>query len=183
MNKDNYWTLLDILRVFSGVLLLNAILSYLFTSSTLWGLDDSKYVDLHYWHYVIRGSPLIPFTIDSLRREVEDSGRLLLSFNKKVYDVSRNPDVYDPSNFKARYSTFVGRDCTRMFLNGCFHDENQCTWDLRNIGFDADWVETSIEHWEKFYSENRKYWLVGYLEVEEDRPVPEKCMDGMRYPN
>lgn len=173
--------LLDVLRVVSGVLLLNAILSYTITKSSTWGYDG-KYVDLQYLRHLTFGSRLRTFTIESLAQSVVDSKRLFVSVNKRVYDVTASRGIYDPKLITARYSMFVGKDCTRMYVNGCFRDIDQCSWDTRNIGYDQTWVDNSVNHWVKFYDNHSKYWLVGYLEVDESIDPPKECMNGVQYP-
>lgn len=176
-------TLLDVLRILSGLILLNALLSYAFTSSTMWGYEG-RYLDTAYLHHILRGSPQKRFTPQSLLEETKRTGRLLLSIDRKVFDVSSNREMYDPARITARYSTFVGHDCTRMFVNGCFKDINQCTWDLRNIGFDEDWVNKRVQHWLKFYHDNPYYWQVGYLDVDSSElpEAPEQCLTGFHFP-
>ena len=173
------WTL-DILRVCSGIILFNALLSYFFTSTTLWGYNDTKYVDWNYLSYKLKGSPQINYTIESLFNEKE---RYLISINRTVFDVTLNKEMYDPSSITARYSIFKGKDCTRIFINGCFHDLNQCTWDLRNTGYDNDYIENTIIHWLDYYNNHPLYWKVGKLEVDENTSIPEKCMNGLMYPS
>lgn len=176
--------LLDVLQLFSGLIILNAILSYTFTSSTVWGYDNTRYVDPAYIMFIIKGSPMKYFTPEMLKTETEISGRLLLSINKKIFDVTRNREMYDSKYLSSRYSTFIGNDCTRMYINGCFKDINQCTWDLRNIGYDDKWVNKTVLHWEEFYRKNLGYWQVGYLDIgdEKDYEIPKKCLNGMKYP-
>lgn len=177
------FTFLDVLRILSGLILLNALLSYTFTSSTMWGYDG-RYVNTTYLRHVLRGYPQTRFTPESLLEATQKTGRLLLSIDKKVFDVSSNPEMYDPQSVSARYSTFVGQDCTRMFVNGCFNETSQCTWDLRNMGFEEDWVTQRVESWLKFYTENPHYWQVGYLDVGEleTHDIPEQCLTGVSFP-
>lgn len=177
------FNLLDVLQILSGLIFLNAILSYYFTSSTLWGYEG-KFLDKNYLLFFFKGCPQKRFTPESLLQETKNTNRLLLSINKKVFDVTSNPEMYDPNLITARYSRFIGYDCTRMYINGCFKDSNQCTWDLRNIGYDENWVNKSVAHWEKFYASNPKYWQVGYLDIDDigNYEMPEKCLNGMKYP-
>lgn len=177
------FNLLDILQIIGGLILLNAILSYLITSSTTWGYGG-RYLDPHYYKHVLKGYPQKEYTAESLLEETQNSGRLLLSINRQVYDVTSNRALYDSNYVTARYASFVGRDCTRMYLNGCFGNSEQCTWDLRNIGYTEKWVNQSVDHWVRFYENNPRYWRVGYLNVgnESEYPIPEKCMDGVKYP-
>lgn len=185
-NRDNEvsneWSMLDLLRVISGLLLLHAILSYWFTSSTMWGYTG-KYIDSNYLIHRLKLSPMTVFTIDSLWDEVQNSDRLLLSINKTVYDVTASYATYNPKSITSTYGVFVGRDCTRMFVNGCFADLSQCTWDLTNIGYDESYVNKVVEQWEKFYEKHPKYWKVGYLDISNDnRNTPAQCLNGKKYP-
>lgn len=176
------WTLLDMLRIVSGLIFLNALLSYWFSSSIMWGYTG-KYVDSSYLFHVLKCSPMKIYTIESLWNDVQNSNRLLLSINKTVYDVTASYNTYDPKSITSRYGIFVGRDCTRMFVNGCFSDMDQCTWDLTNIGFDELHVNKSVAEWEKFYENHPKYWKVGYLDISDDtRDTPCQCLGGIKYP-
>lgn len=179
----NQFTLLDVLRILSGLILFNALLSYTFTSSTMWGYEG-RYVNTNYIRHVLKGSPQTKFTPKTLLETTQQTGQLLLSIDRKVFDVSSNPEMYDPQSVSARYSTFVGQDCTRMFVNGCFNETSQCTWDLRNMGFEEDWVTQRVESWLKFYTENPHYWQVGYLDVGEleTYDIPEQCLTGVSFP-
>ncbi|TID15038.1 hypothetical protein CANINC_004709 [Pichia inconspicua] len=176
-------SVLDITRVLSGLLLLNALVSYTLTNSSTWGYSG-KYVDTQYLLHLLRGAPLRKFTLSTLAEEVNVTGRLLISVNRTVFDVTASRDIYDPNRITARYKLFVGRDCTRMYVNGCFRDEEQCSWDIRNTGFDDEWVNKTVKHWVDFYSNHRNYWIVGYLDVsqEESLDTPPVCLNGLRYP-
>lgn len=172
---------IDTLRIISGLLLFNAISSYVFTGTSTWGYKG-KWTDTEYLYHRLRGSPLRKYTIESLEASLH-STRYLLSINKQVFDVTAGGDTYNPhKKLKSKYSTFVGRDCTRMFINGCFHDMEQCTWDLRNIGFDNEWVEKTVDHWVRFYENHPRYWKVGYLEADSPNEEPKQCLSGVRYP-
>jgi predicted heme/steroid binding protein len=176
-------TFFDVLRVISGLLLLNALLSYAFTQSTMWGYSG-KYVDSMYLIHRLKGSPIKEYTVNTLWNDVQNSGRLLISINKKVYDVTASYDVYNPKTITSRYGIFVGRDCTRIFINGCFHDLNQCTWNLENMKMDQSYVNTTVLKWENFYQQHPKYWQVGYLNVSnDDRDPPPACTNGILYPS
>lgn len=171
----------DFLRIFSGLLLLNAILSYVFTSSTTWGYEG-KYVNASYLCHFVKGLPQQEFTLESLKDEV-NSGRLLLSIDRNVFDVSANQQMYN-IQYGSRYSIFIGCDCTRMFVNGCFNNFEQCTWDLRNIGIDGDIVNESVRRWVEFYRNHPKYWQVGYLNIGDINTytLPQPCVSGLKYP-
>lgn len=176
---------LDVLRVLSGLLLLNALLSYFITGSQLWGYEG-KYTDMAYIRHVLSGSPLRNYTLADLRYELNAHNRLLLSINRTVFDVSSNPKTYDPrSKLSSQYKLFVANDCTRLFVNGCFKDADQCTWDLRNTGFDDVYVDQVIQKWLNYYEQHSFYWKVGYLQLtpeQENQEPPMQCLDGLRYP-
>ncbi|KAI5805596.1 heme/steroid binding domain protein [Peziza echinospora] len=53
---------------------------------------------------------------------------LLLSLNGTIYDVSSNPTTYGKGG---GYNIFVGADCTRGFVTGCFGADR--THDLRGV--------------------------------------------------
>lgn len=148
----------------------------------MWGYEG-KYVDTRYLWFRLRGSPLQTYTIESLAHDVATSGNLLVSVDRHVFDVTASREMYDPRKITARYSMFVGKDCTRMYVNGCFRDQEQCTWDVRKTGYDEEWVDKTVRHWVDFYQNHSKYWLVGYLEVDESVDAPPKCLNGVQYPS
>lgn len=173
------FSFLDFLRIFAGILFFNAILSYALTSSPTWGYSG-KYLNPNYLAYVICGSPQVTFTVSSLAQSYQEKNKLYLSVNGTVFDVSANSDMYSTGS---RYNVFIGKDCTRLFVNGCFHKEDQSTWDLRNIGVDLEIANNRIDSWVNYFENHPEYWKVGVLDLTD--PVttepPEVCFEGMMY--
>lgn len=170
---------LDFVRIFAGILILNAILSYTLTSSPTWGYNG-KYLNPNYLTYIIRGSPQDIFTVSSLAQSCQEKKKIYLSVNGTVFDVSANAEMYSSGS---RYNVFIGKDCTRLFVNGCFHKEDQSTWDLRNIGVDPEIVNKRIESWIKYFENHPEYWKVGVLDFSDSITTkpPEVCLEGVMY--
>eukprot|EP00164_Ancoracysta_twista_P003929 GFYU01005267.1.p2 GENE.GFYU01005267.1~~GFYU01005267.1.p2 ORF type:complete len:205 (+),score=53.35 GFYU01005267.1:94-708(+) len=98
----------------------------------------------------------------------------LLSFNKRIYDVTRKQEFYGPSG---GYKWFSGWDSTRGYLTGDF--PNDRSHDI------SDLMETragDVKEWEDFYIKNYRY--LGTLFVNEIDPsivLPNKS--GSRSPS
>lgn len=187
MDARTRFTLLDFVRILGGLLLCNAIASYFFTSSALWGYDDTKYVNSKYWIQQWKATDTV-FTLKDMRESLYNNDQLLLSINRTVFDVSASPEIYHTEKSRSRYSQFTARDCTRMFINGCFDKTEQCTYDLRNLGYDKEYADDIIKQWVKFYENHPRYWKVGHLDTSEEEKatvddIPEQCLDGIQFPS
>ncbi|KAI3404656.2 hypothetical protein KGF56_002552 [Candida oxycetoniae] len=153
-----------------GVLLLNALLSYWFTSDTTWGYHG-KYINWRFFKHQF--SPKLSLTLSELAKyDGSDGGQILLAINGSVYDVSSNRDIYGP---KGTYHSLVGKDAARVYVTGCFRKSDEYTHDLR--GLDAEECERDIKSWQKFFHNHRDYWYVGQVELNYDFPEnpPEPC--------
>ena len=155
---------LDIARVFSGLLVANAILSWFFTSSSTWGYDG-KWINPSYLSFKVRNN-FVNLTLP-----------LYLAINGSVYDVSVSRTIYGPGG---PYSKFAGKDAARAWVTGCFGKPDEFTYDLREI--DEKEARNAIQNWQDFYDNHRKYWYVGTVIHEEiTGPPPEPC-EHVAYP-
>ena len=119
---------------------------------------------------------------------------IYLSVNGTIFDVSANRMMYGPGG---NYNFFTGRDATRAFVTGCFQED--LTHDLTGVEEmfipvdDEDDVEglssgekkvrrerdvrtakgkvrRTVQHWERFFRNNKKYFEVGRVVGLEDVP-------------
>lgn len=168
---------LDIARVFSGLLVANAILSWFFTSSSTWGYDG-KWINPSYLSFKVRNN-FVKLTLDELAKyDGQDKALpLYLAINGSVYDVSVSRTIYGPGG---PYSKFAGKDAARAWVTGCFGKPDEFTYDLREI--DEKEARNAIQNWQDFYDNHRKYWYVGTVIHEEiTGPPPEPC-EHVAYP-
>lgn len=94
---------------------------------------------------------------------------ILISFHRHVFDVSTGSRFYGPGN---KYSILAGKDSTRAFITGCFH-ESALTHDTR--GLTAAQL-AQVDEWLQFYIHHDTYRWVAMLsvtEAEEDQPMPD----------
>lgn len=121
-------SLLDILRLLTGLFLLSASLSYFITgSSLLWGWNPWFLSHTQVQSY-FRGP--ISLTDDELLayNGVDPKKPIYLGLNGSIYDVSAAPNTYGPGG---GYHFFAGRDAARAYLTGCFQED--LTPDLRGV--------------------------------------------------
>lgn len=177
MNERTRFSILDILRILGGVLLLNSVLSWYFTSSGTWGYRG-KWIDPRYLRHVFFGRTC-HFTLKELSGYDGSNPALpiYLAVNGSVYDVSASPQIY---GIGGPYHCFSGRDGARAFVTGCFHKEDEFTYDLR--GIDSSEAEADIKSWQKFFASHGKYFYVGTV----DHPLltgdPPKPCKGAKFP-
>lgn len=168
----------DLIRLLGGVLLLNALASYWFTNSTMWGVKLGRYLDLRYYQYLITGEKLNITMGELLLFDGSDPKLpIYVGVNGVLFDVTASRNVYGPGG---SYHGFAGNDGARLFHNGCFHRKDQLTYDLR--GLDHDTLLQDIENWRKFYQSNRNYWQVGHVIHDELVGEPPAVCNGLKYP-
>lgn len=178
MDNRNKFGLLDILRIVSGLLLINALLSWHFTSTSTWGYDG-KYVNLRYLNHLVRSKP-VNFTMEELAK-YDGTDRALpiyLAINGSVYDVSASPQIYGP---QGPYRFFSGRDAARAFVTGCFHKKDEFTYDLR--GLNSLEAEKDLRAWQDFFANSGKYFFVGTVEHPPLTEDPPELCSGAKYPH
>lgn len=164
---------LDGLRIIGGLLLLNAFLSWWFTSSGTWGYQGHK-IDPNYWVDVAKEAVWGPRHM-SMAELQQYNGvhrpRVYLLVNGTVFDVTRRRDLYTG---KGSYLKLAGRDCSRVLVTGCLDRPQEYTHDLR--GLDANEVDDKLGGWLRYYRNLPDYWPVGSVELDPvEGPVPEKC--------
>lgn len=162
--------LLDILRLVGGLILLNALASWWFTSTSTWGYRG-RWINPRYVKYVLYESEVDLSLLQlSLYNGTDENLPIYLAINGSVYDVTSSPHMYGP---KGPYRFFSGRDAARAFVTGCFRKEDQFTYDLREL--DEEEAEHDIGSWKAFFANSPKYWYVGTVRHEPltgDPPAP-----------
>lgn len=162
--------ILDIVRVFGGILFLNAFLSWWFTSTSTWGYEG-RWIDPRYLQLRITNN-YVNLTLEelSLYNGTDASLPIYVGINGKVYDVSNSRDTYGPGG---TYGFFSGKDAARAFHTGCFQKPDEFTYDLR--GLDQEEARRDIESWQSYYENSSKYWYVGVVQhapLTGDPPAP-----------
>lgn len=177
MGHRTRFGLLDLLRVFGGVLLLNAVLSWHFTGTGTWGYRG-KWINSRFIRHVVGGKNL-HFTLEQLQKYNGEDPALpiYLAINGSVYDVSASRQIYGPNG---HYSFFSGRDAARAFVTGCFHKEDEFTYDLR--GIDSTEAELDILGWQNFFSNSGKYFFVGTVDLPPLKGDPPAPCTGAKFP-
>lgn len=167
---DSKFTLLDVIRIIGGLLLLNAFLSWWFTSTGTWGYDG-KWLDIRYLQFQLRRD-YVNLTLDELKLYNGKNPKypIYLAINGKVYDVTYGRDIYGPNG---PYEFFSGRDSARAFVTGCFDKPDEFTHDLR--GLDQEEAMHDITSWQRFFENHPHYWYAGIVThkpIEKDIPSP-----------
>lgn len=153
--RSNF-TLLDILRVIGGLLLLNAMCSWYFTSSSTWGYKG-KWLNINYVkHRLIERDLNLTMEELALYNGSDLNLPIFLALNGRVYDVSNSRHIYGPGG---SYSFLPGKDCARVMVTGCFNKEDEFTYDLR--GLDMEEAIQDISKWQHFFENHKRYWYVG----------------------
>ncbi|KAA8911620.1 hypothetical protein FN846DRAFT_773871 [Sphaerosporella brunnea] len=122
-------SILDVLRVLSGLLLLSCIFSWLITDGTslTWGYRPriSRWRTLKAFF-----QPAVNLTDAELALYdgTDPTRPIYVAINGSVFDVSANPAMYGPGG---GYHFFAGRDAARAYVSGCFAED--LTWDLRGL--------------------------------------------------
>ncbi|KAI5801112.1 hypothetical protein EDC01DRAFT_716374 [Geopyxis carbonaria] len=122
-------SLLDIIRVLSGILLLSCLLSWFVTDgqSVSWGYRPK----ISRWRSLKSlFQPAVNLTDAELALYggQDPTKPIYVAINGSVFDVSANPNMYGPGG---GYHFFAGRDASRAFVSGCFRED--LTWDLRGL--------------------------------------------------
>lgn len=176
-DKEARFGIIDILRVIGGLLLLNAFLSWWFTSTSTWGYNG-KWIDPRY--IKLRSlNTYVNLTMDelSLYNGSDRSLPIYVGLYGKVYDVTRSRAIYGPSG---PYGFFSGKDSARAFVTGCFNKPDEFTYDLR--GLDLKETMHDIEEWQRFYENSPKYWYAGIVQHQELTDDPPSPCDHVKFP-
>lgn len=169
---------LDVLRLLSGVLLLNAFASWWFTGSSTWGYQG-KWINTRYLKHRLVGSEL-DLTLQqlSLYNGSDPNLPIYIAINGTVYDVTSSPHMYGP---KGPYRFFSGKDAARAFVTGCFQKDDEFTYDLR--GLDEEEAAHDIKGWRDFFEDSPKYWYVGTVQHDPLTGEPPSPCQHMKYPH
>ena len=175
----------DVFRILGGLLLLNSVLSWWFTSSTTWGYEG-RYLDTQYYKFQYNTFPKgqIELTIDELMLyNGSDPGLpIYIAIYHKIYDVSASRSLYTAP--LGRYLMMAGKESARMLATACIGKNDELTSDLR--GLDEEYAMGEIFKWQSYYEGKSKYWQVGYLkdgdEVWKDKEIPSPCTKPLKIP-
>lgn len=172
------FNLLDMLRLFGGILLANALASWWFTSTSTWGYKG-KWIDPRYLNHVVTGN-MVNLTLDELAvyNGADPKLPIYLAINGSVFDVTCAPEIYGP---KGAYRFFSGKDSARAFVTGCFQNPDEFTYDLR--GLDPEEAAHDISSWQKYFEKSSKYWYVGTVHHEPITGGPPAPCQHMKYPS
>ncbi|WPK26806.1 hypothetical protein PUMCH_004167 [Australozyma saopauloensis] len=178
MKERTNFNLLDILRILGGLILLNAFLSWHFTSTKTWGYDG-KWVNPRYLKHICSFKSY-HFTLEelSLFDGSDPNLPIYLAINGSVFDVTASPQIYGP---KGSYSFFSGKDAARAFVTGCFKKEDEFTYDLRNL--DSTEAEADIKSWQNFFLSSGRYFYVGTVEHPPLVGEPPALCSGKKFPH
>lgn len=169
--------IIDILRIVGGLLFLNALLSYWFTSSSTWGYDG-KWLEPRFIALIVtQGYKTLTIDELSLYNGTDPSLPILIGVNGKVYDVTRSGHIYGKNG---PYNFFSGKDAARAFSTGCFNKPDEFTYDLR--GLDMDEALKDISHWQRFFENSQKYWYVGEVTHDPIIGEPPAPCEHMKFP-
>ncbi|GEQ67070.1 hypothetical protein JCM33374_g733 [Metschnikowia sp. JCM 33374] len=172
------FNIVDIARVLAGILLLNAVASWWFTSSPTWGYSG-KWINQRYLKHRIFGSH-VTLTIQelSLRNGSDENLPIYIAIDGRVYDVTASRHIYGP---QGPYSFFSGKDASRAFVTGCFRKADEFTYDLR--GLDPEEAKADIQSWQDYFEKSSKYWCVGTVIHDPLTGDPPEPCDHKKYPH
>ncbi|KAL8786540.1 MAG: hypothetical protein Q9195_008171 [Heterodermia aff. obscurata] len=177
-------SLLDILRLLTGLLLLSSSLSWFITGdSLLWGYRPALTRPSRLKAWLVH--PLLPPSLQSRTKKLTQLQRgpifltdrelaaydgsnpslpIYVAINGSIYDVSVSPHFYGPGG---SYSFFAGRDATRAYVTGCFQED--LTPDLR--GVEEMFMSVDEDGGERETKEEKRE---GKLRLERERRVARK---------
>ncbi|RKF61733.1 hypothetical protein OnM2_039005 [Erysiphe neolycopersici] len=203
--EDNSFTLLDIFRTITLLILMSSVISYFITGeSFVWNIQS------HVWK---RPVTLLRLWLEGPKQFTDDDLKLfdgtdtkkpiLLAVNGTVYDVTLGRRFYGPGG---SYHFFAGKDASRAFVSSCF--DVDLTPDMRgleemflpldNPEIDSLYssgelkilkqrelkeafqiIDKKIQYWVDFFAKNKKYFKVGEVLREdnwlENRPSHPLC--------
>ncbi|CUM66106.1 uncharacterized protein PRCAT00003761001 [Priceomyces carsonii] len=177
-NESERFSVIDIIRIFGGLLVLNALLSWWFTSSSTWGYYG-KWLDPSYLKF--RAFPsYLNLTLEelSMYNGSDPNLPIYVAVNGSVFDVSSSREIYGPKG--GVYAKLSGTDSARVFVTGCFHRPDQFTYDLR--GLDPEEADNDIRQWHNFYANHANYWLVGIVTHEKIIGDPPEPCEHIKFP-
>ncbi|KAG7661412.1 uncharacterized protein J8A68_005107 [[Candida] subhashii] len=153
----NRFNLIDILQILSGLLLLNAFLSWWFTSTPTWGYEG-KWINPSYLKHRFISPTLLNLSISELAlyNGTDSSLPIYVAVNHRVYDVTAGTRMYGPGG---PYNKLSGKDASRVYVTGCFMNPGELTYDLR--GLDEKEIKEALDGWVWFFENNERYWYVG----------------------
>lgn len=150
--NSNNISFFDIIRMISGIMLLNLLISYFYTGTFTYGYNG-KLIDPHYLYFLTFGQYMnLTDTELSLYDGSIEGLPIYIAINGTVFDVSSQRGIYGPGG---SYSYLSGKDCARAFATNCL---NQQTFDIRDIEPDE---KRRLRGWFEFFED--KYFKVGVV--------------------
>lgn len=176
-DNDSKFAWLDVLRIIGGILLLNALLSWAFTSTSTWGYNG-RWLDPRYLKFRLTpGYVQLSTEQLALYNGTDPSLPIYLAVDGLVFDVTAGKPIYGPGG---SYSKLAGTDSARVFVTGCFMKPDEYTYDLR--GLDPEEATGDIQKWQMFFKESDRYWFVGYVTHDVLLGEPPSPCKHMKYP-
>lgn len=172
------FSVLDGLRMLGGLLVLNALCSYWFTSSTTWGYNG-RGLDPHFWAHRVFSQPVNLTIAELAQYNGKTRSRIFIALNGTVFDVTRSAQIYSAET--GSYRQLVGRDSSRVFVTGCLGKPDEYTHDLREL--DPALVDKNLALWLDYYRNHKNYWEVGTVQLETPDPdttPPASCEHARR---
>jgi len=159
------FSFLDILRIISGIILLNLFVSWWFTGSLTYNYNG-KLIDPHYLYFQTFGSYVNLSDSELAKFDGSIEGTpIYIAINGTVFDVSKRREIYGPDG---SYSYLSGKDCARAYATNCL---NQQTWDIRDLEPEE---ERRLKGWYDFFQD--KYFNVGVVHHEPlNGPIPDRA--------
>lgn len=158
------FSLFDIMRMITGLILLNLMISYWFTGTLTYNYRG-KLTDPHYLYFQVFGSRVNLTDAELARFDGSIDGLpIYLAVNGSVFDVSNRREIYGPGG---SYNYLSGKDCARAYATNCL---NQHTHDIRDI--EPEEVRR-LRGWHEFFE--TKYFKVGVVNHEPlSGPTPDR---------
>lgn len=165
-NDDNSisFCFFDIIRMISGLLLLNLFLSYWFTGTFTYNYSG-KLIDPHYLYFQAFGSYVNLTDSELAKYDGSIEGLpIYIGVNGTVFDVSSKKEIYGPDG---SYYYLSGKDCARAYATNCL---NQQTYDIRDL--EPEEIRR-LKGWHEFFE--TKYFKVGVVNHEPlTGPTPDR---------
>lgn len=155
-------SLLDWIRMLSGLAFLISFISYVTTGTYFFFGYNGKYTKPSYIMHLV--TPSITLTENELS---EFSGKdpskpIYISINGTIWDVTYGASNYGP---KGAYHAFAGKEISRALATNCM---NHLSYDLRDL---EPQELRRLNGWQEFF--DYKYWSVGNLEMDELKGIPQ----------
>lgn len=159
VEEDSGFSVFDVIRMIVGFLLLNSVVSYVFTGEIDYGYSKLpratfirspfSYIRYNYFH-----DP-ISFTLDELAlyNGTDHDLPVYISLNDTVYDVSYKRKLYQPGG---SYSFYGGKELSFSLATNCLNYKGG----IDNVELTPEEIRR-LKGWIQFY--NVKYFKIGKI--------------------